>query len=80
MLIENPNSATAVVRTLTAVIFAAPNLTFSRSLKRLETTVPAAITIEMMPAQETVAPSSWYMIGHAAPNRESGSPRLMNAR
>ena len=36
----NPNSATAAVRTLTAVTFPVPNRVFSRSLFRLETIVP----------------------------------------
>ena len=79
-LTENPNSATAVVRTLTAVIFPVPKRVFRRSLFKLDTIVPAAIIIEMMPAEETEVPSSGYMTGHAEPSRESGSPRLMNAR
>ena len=68
------------VRTLTAVIFPVPKRVFRRSLFKLDTIVPAAIIIEMMPAEETEVPSSGYMTGHAEPSRESGSPRLMNDR
>lgn len=72
---EKPNSATAVVRTLTAVTFPVPNRVFSRSLFRLETIVPAEIIMEMIPAAETEVPSSWYMTGHAEPSRESGQSK-----
>ena len=50
LLTEKPNSATAVVVTLKAVTRPVPNRRVSRSLCRLETTVPAAIIREMIPA------------------------------
>ena len=66
--------------TLIAVTFPVPSAFVSRSLCRLETIVPAEIIIDMIPAYETGTPNSWYMVGHAEPSRESGSPRLIKAR
>ncbi len=42
--------------------------------------VPAEMTIEMPPANETGTPKSWYIVGQAAPSMASGNPRLTNAR
>ena len=47
---ENPNKATAVIRTLTAVTNPAPNFFVRRSDNRLEITVPMAMIIEIIPA------------------------------
>ena len=66
--------------TLMAVTLPAPSLRVNRSLNRLETMVPAAMIMDTTPAQEIGTPNSRCMTGHADPNRESGRPRLMNAR
>ena len=47
---EKPNKAVAVMATLMAVTFPVPSQSVSLSLCRLETTVPKAMIIEMMPA------------------------------
>lgn len=46
----------------------------------LEMIVPAAMTIVTRPAYEVGTPRSWCMAGQPAPTRESGRPRLTNAR
>ena len=80
LLSEKPSSASAVRSTLSAVTSPAPSLRVSRSLCRLDTTVPRAMMVEMTPAQETGTPNPACMLGHADPSSESGSPKLMNAR
>ncbi len=77
---ENPKRDTAVMAVLIAVTLPAPNLSVIRSLIRLETTVPKAITIYTIPAYDNGTENSVYMVGHAAPSIESGRPRLINAR
>ena len=57
-LTENPNSATAVVRTLTAVIFPVPKRVVRRSLFKTGYDCSGGNIIEMMPAEETEVPSS----------------------
>ncbi|CDF42891.1 unknown [Roseburia sp. CAG:182] len=47
---EKPNSAKAVIATLSAVTFPAPSFLVRRSLCRLETIVPRAMIMEMIPA------------------------------
>ena len=42
--------------------------------------VEPEIIMLITPAQETDASRSLYMEGQAEPSRESGSPRLINAR
>ena len=76
--VENPNSARHVNATLTAVTSPAPSFLVRRSDIRLETIVPAQITIVMTPAIGSGASSSARTTGHAEPSRESGRPRLMN--
>lgn len=66
--------------TLSAVTSAVPSLRTMRSHRRLETIVPAQMTIETMPAYETGTEKSPHMTGHAAPSSESGRPRLIKAR
>ena len=78
--VEKPNSATAVVATLSAVTLPVPSLLLRRSLARLETIVPAEMIMDTPPAHDTPAPSWGYMLGHAAPSSASGRPRLMKAR
>ena len=78
--VEKPNSATAVVATLSAVTLPVPRRPLSQSLARLDTMVPAEIIMDTPPAQDTPAPSGAYMDGQAAPSSASGRPRLMNAR
>lgn len=46
---EKPSNAAAVIPTLMAVTRPVPRRSVSRSLCRLETTVPSAMIIEMMP-------------------------------
>ena len=77
---EKPNSAAAVMPTLMAVTLPAPSARVNRSLFRLETMVPKEMIMDRMPAWDTGTPSNGYMDGHADPSRESGRPRLMNAR
>ena len=77
---ENSSSAAAVSIVLTAVTVPAPKRFVSLSLSRLETIVPALIISEITPASPMGAPSSPLITGHAAPSRESGRPRLINAR
>ena len=77
---ENPTSATAVKKTLTTVTAAVPNLWMRRSASRLETMVPPEMIMVTMPMYETGTLSSRWMTGQPEPKRESGSPRLMNAR
>ena len=78
--VEKPNSATAVVATLSAVTLPVPSLLLSQSLARLDTMVPTEMIMDTPPAQDTPAPSWGYMLGHAAPSSASGRPRLMKAR
>ena len=78
--VEKPNSATMVMATLAAVTTPVPKRRVSRSLCRLETIVPAAMIMEITPAQLTGTSSCWYITGQAAPSRPSGNPRLMKAR
>ena len=47
---EKPSRAVAVMATLMTVTFPVPSQSVSLSLCKLETTVPKAIIIEMMPA------------------------------
>jgi hypothetical protein len=47
---ENPRRAAAVIKTLTAVTMPVPSRLIILSLKKLETTVPPAIIIEIIPA------------------------------
>ncbi|MNF07893.1 hypothetical protein D3C76_922420 [compost metagenome] len=49
-------------------------------LTRLDTMVPPAITIEIMPADPNEASISGCIIGQATPNKESGSPKLIKER
>ena len=63
-----------------AVTHPVPRRSFRRSLARAERMVQAEMIIETPPAQENCAPSCGYMVGHAAPSRASGRPRLINAR
>ena len=42
--------------------------------------VHAEISMATIPAWDTETENPSYMLGHADPNRESGSPRLMKDR
>ena len=77
---RKPRRAAAVAATLAAVTLPGPNRLVSRLLWRLDTIVPKQMIMETIPARETGTPSSPYIDGQAAPRRESGRPRLMNAR
>ena len=77
---EKPKSAAAVIATLAAVTAPVPNRRVSLSLCRLETIVPSAMIMEMMPAYESGTPNSVFIVGQAEPSRESGRPRLIKAR
>ena len=80
MQVEKPNSAAAVVPTLMAVTLPGPSRAVRVSLARLDTTVPAEMIMEIMPAQDRPAPKPRYMLGQAAPSRASGRPRLIKAK
>ena len=69
--------ATAVITTLTAVTLPAPNLRKSLSLKRLDMIVPAQVSMDMVPANDTGTLISLYSTGHIDPNSESGKPKLI---
>jgi len=73
-------SAMAVIATLTSVTAPEPNRLITRSLIRLERIVPPDIIIEIIPALSIDTPKPLYMDGHALPNRESGNPKLINAK
>jgi hypothetical protein len=76
--IEKPNKAAAVIITLIAVTSPAPSLLVILSDNRLDIMVHPAISIVNIPAYDIGTPSSPYIIGHADPSKESGSPRLIN--
>jgi hypothetical protein len=76
---ENPNRATAVINTLIAVTSPAPSLLVSLSDIRLDTTVPHEIIMVTIPAYERDTSNCSYIVGHAEPSKESGSPRLIKA-
>lgn len=80
VLIENKNNAAAVVVTLTAVTKPVPNFFVNLSLKRLETTVPRHIIIDIIPAYDSGASKSIRITGHAEPSNESGKPKLIKLR
>ena len=50
---EKPKRARAVMATLIAVTLPVPRLRVRRSLNRLDTMVPQAIIMEIMPAKDT---------------------------
>src|SRR3546814_6465605 len=77
---EKPNNASAGSKTREVVTAATPNLAINLALNKLETTVPPAIIMEMIPAKWMGTAKSTYIVGHAGPSNESGSPRLINAR
>ena len=68
--------ASAVIATLAAVTFAAPNLCKSLSLKRLDVIVPAQVSIDIVPTKDTGALISVCTTGHIDPKSESGKPKL----
>ena len=76
----NPNKATAVIATLTAVTFPVLNLFMILLENRLDMIVPRLIVIAIQPAVGTGAPSSALIAGQALPRSESGRPRLIKAR
>lgn len=56
--------ATAVMATLTAVTFPAPNLCKRLSLKRLDMIVPTQVSIDIVPANDTCTLISVCSTGH----------------
>ena len=66
--------------TLTAVTTPVPNFLVRRSESRLERMVPPEMIMVTTPAKEAGTPNCGWITGHAEPSRESGSPRLINAR
>ena len=80
MVIEKPIKAKAVIPALITVTLPAPSRRVSLSLKRLDTIVPKAIIIYIIPAYDRRTLNCGYITGHAAPSKESGSPKLINAR
>lgn len=79
-LMEKPKNATAVTATLKVVTRSVPSLRVNRSLCRLETMVPVAMIMEMMPAWEMGTSKAGYMTGQAEPSKASGRPRLIKER
>ena len=77
---EKPNSAAAVKNTLIAVTRPVPNYRISLSHIRLDRIVPPAIIIEIIPAKDMDVSNSLYITGQPEPSKESGNPRLINAR
>lgn len=77
---EKPISAAAVRNTLISVTICVLSFRVKRSDIRLEHMVPPDIIMDTMPILEMGTPNIWRMAGQAAPNRESGRPRLINAR
>jgi hypothetical protein len=73
---EKPNIATAVIATLTAVTFPAPNLCKSLSLKRLDMIVLAQVSIDIVPTKDIGTLISVCTTGHIDPKSESGKPKL----
>ena len=69
--------ATAVMAMLAAVTFPAPNWRRSLSLKRLDVIVPAQVSIDIVPANDTGTLISVCSTGHIDPKRESGKPKLI---
>ena len=77
---EKPSSAAAVRQTLSAVTSPVPSFRVRRSLFKLETTVPAEMSMKMTPEADSGTPSSAWAIGQAEPSSESGRPSEMKAR
>ncbi|MOA29898.1 hypothetical protein D3C78_1509420 [compost metagenome] len=75
-----PSKAPAVRIQLARVTFPVPNRARTEPLARLETIVLPAITMESTPAVPSDAFRSILITGHAAPSRESGNPKLINAK
>ena len=73
-------NATAVIATLITMTLPVPSLRVILSLCQLETIVPAAIIMDIIPTYDTGTPNSEYIEGHAEPSSEYGNPRLINAR
>ena len=63
--------------TLIAVTKPVPNFLVSLSLNKLDVIVPPLIIMEIIPAYDNGAENSTRMTGHAAPNSESGKPKLI---
>ena len=74
-----PVSPMAVSKTLNAVTFPVPSFRINFTLNKEETIVPAEITKETKPACPTGIPKSKRIVGQAAPNIPSGSPKLIKA-
>ena len=77
---EKPRSAAAVIRTLPKATVPVFSRRSSLPENRLEITVPQEMMAERIPAQDTGTCSCGCIAGHAAPSRESGSPRLIYDR
>ena len=75
---ENPNNATAVSPTLNRVTRPVPSRRMRKALQRLDKMVPIETIIDRVPARETGIAREVEIEGQAAPNSESGSPRLIN--
>jgi hypothetical protein len=77
---EKPNKAPAVISTLTIVTFPVPNLRSTFPLNRLDIMVPPETVIEIIPAVAKDSFKSSRITGQVTPNKESGNPRLINAK
>ena len=65
--------------TLTSVTRPVPNRLMILALIKLDTTVPQETMMEITPAKDKGAERVTCIAGHAEPNKESGSPKLMKA-
>jgi hypothetical protein len=68
------------MRQLTNVTFAVPNFLIITPLSKLERIVPNEIVMDMIPAALKGTPKSLRITGQAEPSKESGNPKLMNAK
>ena len=76
---EKSSRAAAVMATDADVMHIVENRLEILAYRRLLRTVPPQTVAAMMPAHDTGTPRSGYIIGHAVPSIESGSPSEMNA-
>jgi hypothetical protein len=75
-----PISAIAVIHTLTAVVKPVLKRYIILLLKKLDIIVPQETVKDKIPANERGTPNMGYNVGQAVPSKESGKPRLINAR
>lgn len=75
---EKQKRAIAVSKVENKTTFPVPNLFKIKGLAKLDTIVEPTINIESNPAIDIGICKSDLITGHAAPNIESGKPKLIN--